>query len=414
MTVRYALYQWYNPQGKHYYLTCPDTFDGFCISSHLSAHYGNAFSAILNETSKPYFIDPETVAFQTFDLDIFFNDNDNLRMSWEKLLVHYPSLIKDIIISRRPLTISDFIINEGNFTPLLYELVSKVISFQQKIIEERFLDLSYFMDIRPTLQFIVSPYFYFNSIGNDWYKINMEILNEFNTIEIDNHKYAVLCFNKNILLEENNVEQLSADFLKDNIDGYLLWINNFDETNEQTIYYNNFLKLIHKLSNDNKIVINLYGSYFSILSSYWGMSGHASGINSKDSMDVNVRLIRGGPQGGPIPRYYIPDFHTRVVIDQGVRLIRQFGSLQCTCPVCRNNMHGYDPSIDRREGRRIMNEHFLYIRNSEKINIENNSYVDIFTNIDRSYRQYSNNRSILPISHLRSWVEAINQNLHLL
>jgi len=414
MSVEHNFYLWYNPQDRYYYLNCQNFFDGFCISSHLAAHYGNAFSAILNETSKSYFIDPETVAFQTFDLTSFYNENGNLRMSWEKILDQYPSQIKEIIKSRRSLTISDFINKRGEFAPLLYDLILQVISFQQRIIENRISGLSDFMDVTPELQFIVAPYFYFNSIQDDWYKINIKILNEFNDLKINNHKYVIICFNKDILLQERDIEILSSDFLKSNIDGYLLWINSFDETNEQMIYFDNLIKLIHNFSHNNKKIINLYGSYFSILSSYWGMSGHVSGVNSRDLREVNEMLIGGGPPGGPIPRYYIPPLHTRVVIDQGVRMIRQFNEFQCDCPVCQTNRHGYNPSIDRSEGRRIMNRHFLYIRNKEINDVKTHSYADTFSQIDQIYRQYEMSRAILPISHLRNWWGAITRNINLL
>lgn len=414
MSVQHEFYLWFNPQDRHYYENCQTKFDGFCIAAHLAAHYGNAFAARLNDTLKSYFIDPETVSFQTFNLSEFFNERDEMRRSWEKLFDNYPSEIKDIINSRRPVLSSDFILSNGNYSDLLYELINSVTDYQRDIIENRIIDLGAFMDSRPELLFIIPPYFYFGSLTDDWYRINQEILEFYNGMYTNKPKYAILCFNKNILLNDDSVETVVSDLVKENIEGYLLWINDLNETIDQSSYLSGLLQLVSQLSNLGKKVINLYGGYFSVLSTYWGMTGHASGVNSRENRTVHVRPIGGGPQGGPIPRYYIAKFHDRVVIDVGARLVRQFNELRCDCEYCQNNPHGFDPATGRSEARQIMNRHFMNMKKEEIESVLANDYPEIFTRIGNTFNQYSMYRDVLPIDHLERWWNALSNNVNLL
>lgn len=413
--MTYNFYLWYVPREKRYFTECIDCYNGFVIAAHILAHNGNAFAKILNDTNKTYFIDPETSCFQHADLDIFFNDNGDIRSSWHKLIGYYGSLVEDALNDNRLLLVTDFKDANGRYNNNLYELTNNVLNYQEIAIKDKAKGLSRLInsDTIHELEFIVSPYFYYTSISDPWFDVTIEAAKITARHNSDKEKYAVISASKRIL-NDREIETISREYNIEGIDGILLWIDDFNGVNEITNYLSNYIKLIHALSTHGKKVINLYGEFFSILTSYWGLTGHASGVRYRESRSSYPIQIRGGPSGGPVPRYYIPRLHTKVTLEEGVRLISQFNDLGCDCDICTSHPDAYDANTTRALQRYYMTKHFLTIRRNEVEVVSNTNYDNVFLNLERVYNVYSNRRGIVPMSHLNEWNSAIQDNISLL
>lgn len=111
--------------------------------------------------NKPYFIDPETAAFQDVDINRFLNSKGGIRISWKKLGKHYGSVIMDALENRVRLRTTDFLNNDNSFKPNVQELTARVLSFQTSVIRKTVSGLSLFFKEKPQekmgLQFVVAP-----------------------------------------------------------------------------------------------------------------------------------------------------------------------------------------------------------------------------------------------------------------
>jgi len=410
-------YLWYVPQEKKHFIESDKSYDGFVIAAHILAHNKNAFTALLNSLNKFYFIDPETVFFQKTDINIFLNEKGNIRTSWKKLGAQYGSIIETILSKKRSLRPDDFVSVNGAYKNDLNDFVKRCILFQQEAIVKILSGLSRFFKMpnqnKYAPLFLVAPYFFFDSLSDPWYKINLEIIKIATTLKKHHKLYAVICTTKYFIDNEKNLKKLVNDFNAEGLDGFLIWIDDFNEAQVHANYLGSFLKLIYYLSSTGKKVINLYGSYFSVIAKFWGLDGHASGVSYRDYREVS-RASKGGPAGGVIPPYYIPLFHTKVTLDEAVRFIKQFNELRCDCPICLNNRCAYDPTTKRSLKLYIMKNHFLYIKGRELEEIIQRDLDGLLHDLEGVYERYQEFYEILPISHIREWCNAIRENQFLL
>lgn len=410
-------YLWYRPLDKRYYMECKDEYDGFAISAHMLTHFANSFSVFQSSMNKPYFIDPETAAFQNVDISRFLNSKGGVRISWKKLGKHYGSVVMGALENRVRLRTTDFLNHDNSFKPNVQELTARVLSFQTSLIKKTVSGLSLFFKKKPQekmgLQFVVAPYFFFDSLSDPWYRISLEMARRAVKLKGEYPVFATLCTTRQFLAKDENIKTVVKDFDFNGLDGFLIWIDNMKEEDEETALFGNILKLVKYLSSNTRKVINLYGGYFSILAFFWGMSAHVSGVCYRDSRSFSELPIYGGPPGGPVPRYYIPRFRTKVPLDDAIRLLQQFPELKCDCDICSGNVTAYAPDTERSFARFIMNKHFLCCRKREREETIDANSNKLFEALNGEFTRYKKFEEILPISHLARWYSAIQDNASL-
>ena len=69
------------------------------------------------------------------------------------------------------------------------------------------------------------------------------------------------------------------------VQGFIIWVADFDETNESLGILKGLKDFVQALSSTGKKVINLYGGYYAILLRHFGLKGFSSGICTRDSGD---------------------------------------------------------------------------------------------------------------------------------
>lgn len=341
-------------------------YDGVVINAHLAAYYSNWTPAFLIQLNKPYFIDPVTHVFAR-PLAAIRND-EGLKKSYEKLRKAYGGQLERITDTRQLLP-RDF-----KRTELYKELSESVINFQKNLVADQSQkSLSDYLEILGKKEaakgpaFLVAPYFYFTSIDDPWYKISLNIARASFEYSTGNKIYAVICTSKSTLLDEILLDKLQSDY--QGFDGYLILISDFKERDEEESYLRGLIELIKKVSQSKRPVYMLFGGYFSLILSNYGLTGYSRSICYGDSkkidIDIPVAMARQ-PKN-----YYFNLIHAKIPETVARIFYSDNPNLLCKCSVCseilseiksKNKVEKFFDSIDFNRDTRA---HFMVVHHSE-------------------------------------------------
>ncbi len=356
---------------SHYY-------DLLAINGNMLAYTPGALAGfirenLLNKPDKGFFIDPITHSFQhSLDKIKSKSKNENektLKLSIANLIDQYgeplTSIIKEPEESEnnkgRPIRPEDFAGHEESFC-------KNVIDFQLNEIKNKNEEkgfLKYLDEMDDQLddfepEFVTPPYFYLNESNyKKWLELNIDFIkiakNEYPNINI----YAQLTVSQDIFISESMREDIIAKYKNLNIEGILLWIDDFNEHEASKTMLEIYLKMIKDL-NDNLNIYNLYGSFFSTILTGFNdeLSFNISGVGHGMAYGEHRAVV---PVGGGIPssKYYYYPLHKRLkfeiaqeyikshVIDKSSgnesdKVSRYFEEI-CACPKCKEII---DDNID--------------------------------------------------------------------
>jgi hypothetical protein len=404
-------YLWYNPQDQHYYVNESECFDGFVVNAHILAHNAKAFLAHQIARPKPFFVIPDVHALQFYTDELFISGKRGFRTSWDKLRKAYPGVVDKALAQHRSLDPDDF-----NSDSDLDAFASGVLDFQRNSLLQPLKSLRRLLPTTssepPLPEFLVAPHFFFAGTGDRWHRLAIRAIQAAVKCKGNEKLYALIMCPKSCLAQ-SEVRAILSDFVGEGIDGYLVWIDEFDEfaENEQTLL--GLLELVHGLSSTNKPVFNLYGGHFSALLNYSGLYAYASGVCTRDKMSAVPRIQSGGPAGGPIPRYYIPELHSKLVQEDARRLIGQISSLACSCQICSS----YSPltmpnktTSERSALRRVMREHFLHVSAQQMSRINSEPAAGMLTEMSSTASLLANEYPIFDGRYLARWSNVISSS----
>lgn len=330
----------------------PGTYSGVVINANMAAHAPAGLGAFLLEKTAPetkYLIDPLTHAFQ-HDPSRISNSGGSPKSSIQRLAEAYGAPIEKLV-GNRPLLPEDFQ-DEG----LLIEFVKKCLEFQRSQLssEMQNSDASKYMEdadgeVHPHA--LVAPYFYVaESTFDEWLPINIRAAQ----IAVEQKEereriFAEVAISQGVLVTSQIQAALIEQYADIGIDGVLLWVDNLDEQHASRFELECLIQLSRGLRNNQlREVINLHGSYFSILSA--GVLGQAamSGVTHAPEFGEYRSVV---PVGGgiPISRFYVPDLHVRVryrdalAMFNGKNWLRsadEFHGNVCNCQECQNTIEG--------------------------------------------------------------------------
>ncbi len=403
-------YLWYNAQDSYFYENDHDYFSGFAINAHTLAHNAKAFLALQFTTGKPFFILPDIHAIQFYSPQLFDNKKGGTRISWEKLRRFYPNVVTRTLSERRSLSPNDFS-EQG-----LLDFARGILDFQRRALDEPFRSLSRLVPGAevPRPEFLVAPYFFFQNARDPWLPLAAGVSASAASLKGRDKVFGVIACSSSCLdLPELSV--IDSSFTRLPLDGFLIWIDDFDETDASEDALSGLIELVRRLSSTGKPVINMYGGYFSILLKYFGLEGFGSGICTRDSMSVHPQIQGGGPAGGPIPRYYIPKLHKKLVQEDARRLIGQVPALTCRCEICANRSLLTMASVtsDQRSNlRQLMREHFLRVRFDQVTRVDSESPQLALNDLTAASAEIVGAPSALfDSTFLGRWSRALSHNL---
>jgi hypothetical protein len=406
---------WYVAIERRYYDEFPDCYDGFVINAHVLAHYASAFSALCMKLNKPFFIIPDTHAFQLASPTYFLDTKGGIRSSWEKLINSYGALVKLAVYRGRRLTPVDFMSSSGAWQQSLYDLIKNALNFQKQRVPSAASGLSRFIEgaevAKPAN--LVAPYFFFTSVRDPWYKISVKMAKESTQYKQSHNLFALLCTSKDVIVNDQEILTIARDYSGIDVDGFLVWVQDFEESTETVPLLLGLRKLVDALKKNKRTVINLHGEFFSSLLCYYGLDGVCYGICYKGSSDPEeFPTATGGPPGGRVPKYYFKELKTKMGKVEAALAVKAEPSLKCSCPICAKQLDFMlDAATPDIESRDLMKRHFLISKKEEKNSIGKKPFEKVIQELHGSSKKYEKKAEIISVEHLKRWTAACKTNL---
>jgi hypothetical protein len=406
----------------------PSAYGGVVIGAHYITYFQASTENFLASLGKPFFIDPMTYVFAR-PIDLLTRETGGMKATFEKLLSLYGRELAGIVLRGRSLTPSDFKNGDAWNDHLVNDLCENVINLQRRLLAlqkratlERLMELAEQPIMRRTahLLFLIPPYFYAESLADDWYRVSLELAIRTQRLKGKEALYPVICMSKQVLLSEENLMRIVDDY--DEFDGVVLWVSDLQDDRDGASYLRGVVKLVMAFQERGKPVYSLYGGYFFALLSKVGLTGYCSSICYGESKHVDRRATGGG-----LPlRYYIRHLRTKASeIDSRFYYSVDIDHL-CQCTVCSSiedvirkegiTESQVDAFVDRFF--QILSieqakQHFIEIRHLELTNLAQSNLRDILSALEHDYRQHEPlGRTIgksLDPSHLRTWLEVLRE-----
>lgn len=429
---------------QKYIVTHQDLFDGVVVNANMLIHASKSISMFLYKdvSKKPFFIDPITHAFQ-HELKWIYNDDGKLKKSIEKLINEYGGLIQNTILElKRPLRSSDF--NENNLSEFADSVLNFQYNFVEESIDEEYKDYLEYLGETRKPEILIAPYFYMtNENFDNWITINekliqlsMENKSKYSSIEI----FAQIVITKEILSDSTKVNQIIK--YTSLADGILYWIDGFDESRATYEQLKNLLQFINsfKTQNSNKLVVSLYGGYFSQLLLKKDLDGVVHGLEYGEKREVV-------PVGGGIPRakFYIPALKQRFDATSVIPLLsylkitdkNQYKNELCDCVNCdnviQNDSYGLEditrdfsiylktkqvkisykngaerevefPIVDSKEQCLF---HYLHVKHQEYRNIEQKVLKELLLELEENYTKFESMFAENELDYLKRWYKVL-------
>lgn len=401
-----------------------ETYDGVVVPAHIASYYAAFCAEFIGGLQKPYFIDPMTYLFARDPRLIkrFLKDRDtgrtlreggrkkkgNIKRSYLKLVEeHYAGAIKAAVDEERPLRPADL-----SNVAKADELVERVVTFQRDklaALPDKYKKYEKYAAKAgrriaaagnpPML--LVPPYFFVESVApQSWHSVNLDLARRTKNIAGSLPVFGVIFCSLEILSRHG--EQIIADYAKLDLDGYLLWVDDFAgyEASASLRVVRDF---VLRLGQAGKPIVSMYGDPFSLVLAYSGLTGFCSGIcyatSKKADQDIDV-------EGQIPPRYYIERLKKKMQIATEARRIplTSYPDFVCPCEICRRKP---DPAtLDDTESR----EHFMLVRRGEIDAIRRGTTAHAFARALReTFDRYRDEPLLEPIAHLLTWSTLLSE-----
>jgi len=391
---------------------------GIAVSAHILSYTPTSVVQILNETGKPFFIDPMTFVFAR-NLDNI-SRKGKIRRSYLKLMEDYGSPFLECNSGNR-LFPSQFKDATGELDDSLIKgICKKILDCQQRkcVITTDFSKYDRILKkgITPhsvSPSFLVAPYFFAKQHGGEWYSISLQFAEQARNLKGDAKLYPVICISSDILWDETQISNIVQDYK--GFDGYLIWVDNLDEKTASPIEISGLKMLVSKLAAYGKPIYSLYGGYLCDLLGKFGLSGYSSGICYGESRSVDTR---GGGAGN---RYYVPAVHLKISEDLANLFFSESAknrNLMCSCPTCSEIYKGVHSPLKVKEYvdhfftlMKFLDfrRHFVNVKYEENRALETMNTSQIRDMLDNDIQTISNIDSFLgqpselSPRHLRFW-----------
>lgn len=355
-----------------------ELFYGVSAKGTTVANYASLFSLFINETKKPYFIDPHTFDF-------------NFSKQADKRLAETYRLKEQV-------SYADFL-DKNKRT----KFEKAVISFQRDTVNNVLAtEAGELEEVTETFypEFIIAPYFILSETLGPL-DLNMTLIKESQPLlQKDEKLYAQICLSKEVLQSRLALDKILEKYLSlEEVDGYTFWIDLFDEYSISEDSLSNLKFFIQKLAESKKPIVNLYGGFYSMLLSEVGLAGLSHTLTGGEKQDI--QLTQKEVKGGRVfTRYYVSKLKRKLPeasID--VLKIKAPELLKCECNYC-------NPRDLNDRYKRLL--HFATKRKEEVDKI--NSGYDFKQEIDETVKEYG--KKLFPainIGYLQRWISALRK-----
>lgn len=384
--------------------------DVMSVPSTIATYYPDATAAFVLSSDLEYLIEPRTPLFQEWLREP--------RASHYTLAATMGPTIAEYVGAAR--TDQPHVLH---FPPDFYtadlcdEMVSSMISFQreyggraERIAEKldryrSLLDRAHggsgeidAVDERRGPRYVLSPYFAVESLSSEWWEVTQQIWQSARVLERADGISPVVSISRGSLLAEA-VRQVPSELSST----VFFWIPGFDERRVSSTELRLVRESVSELSNSYELV-NLYGGYFSILLSKFGLFGFNNGLGYSESREWPTLDATGAAPA----RYYVRRLHAFMPTAVASTLIEHDAAFACECSVC-----GGTERLPSQLGYHELKRHFALARAWE---IEQSAQQGLPQLCDdmrsdaqrvRAVRRHIPSNIRIPSDHLLSWADAL-------
>ena len=401
---------------KEYFKKTLRFFNGVIFSSNLIEATPAATASLivkycLGNLSANYIIDPMTYSFgeyidpsgQLIQNLQWLKKKGKFKSSYKKLSEKLGSKFSNAVLHKSAIKLSDL---EDN--GICKSICKDTIKYQNERVkdilreDEEYAD---FADDLPSPFLVYSPYFYIDKNRKKrWLDVYQKICS--NSLEHTNNLYLKLCFDYNLLADEEFIASV-PDLVQQGLKGVCLWASKFDEQKVDIEYLIGFRTLVEKLKEKNVNVFNRHGSYFSYILSKYGLTETSYSVGYGSNKDV-IPVVGGGT---PTVNFYYPNLHgkfsvpkiERTFIDIGVNNANDFFEKICNCVICKgvikNDLKKFrafgefrysNPNSKRTSqvpaAAKISRFHYLLSRITEKNHVENTELKELLAELTEAQK----------------------------
>jgi len=415
-------------------------YSGVLINANMAAHAPLGLATFLLEKTHNtiYMIDPLTHAFQ-HDPEMVCNGEGQLKSSLKILADAYGGPVQE----------------HAGITPLLpkhfaddsivRKFAQACLDFQSqhlcnKMVES---DAAKYLDdneICVAPYAFVVPYFYMSETTvRKWLPLNIKLAQVTASLRPEGSKiFCSIVIDRGVLEARDTRTMLIEQYKSLDVDGYLIWIDDFDEQKASL----GELEALKNIGSGLRMgglreVINTHGGYYSVLLASRLGNESLSGVAHGPEFGEYRGVV---PVGGgiPIARYYVPALHSRIRYRDTLRIFRSKGWLDspeafhenvCGCTVCRETLRGdaanfalfgesESKQVRRRNGivsidfptkrtKELCLKHYLQMKHREFEAASNADNTILMQNLINGIKIYEDVIGLDGVAHLRRWLLAL-------
>jgi len=402
---------------------------GLCIPCHILSYTQDPTIAAIKYVEKPYFIDPMTYIYATHDFPKYLAKKESedgkkqikFKPSIQKLTIDLNLVDHFESNSYTPLTPATF---TDDFTNSLAkssvdlqlskanngkESAYKRYSALLNIAEGKEMNDQISADISP--KFVVSPYFYFKNALDPWFQVNIRLYNSAK-VQAEGFNTVPFIMTDTEALTKSLIDSYDSEVI-------LLWLTDFDPksasgADKQIEKLTKLKEFIEYAASENKKIIDVYGSYYSIvLAKTGGMAGICNGVLHGESKSKDATI--GG--GAPPVRYYVRKLHSFLSVLNATSVLRSpegQSLLDTECKECVSLIDNEVANLDRFEDNPYLaQKHFIHARICEIDFVENHELEDIVSDMESHASSFNTNFGVTIgtdiYSAISNWVRVLTK-----
>jgi hypothetical protein len=377
--------------------------DNFSIiaSSTIVESFPKKLTTALLKIGKPYIIDPFTHIFG-------YEVKDMSEKRWFPKLMHAYGLDYIIPPDKNTIPLSKLLDTKKQPTKDLKSFVENVMVYQRTAIQDVYDEISEFEEFEGQSEHtalspkcILAPYFYLGYDSEDWKKVNIHCIKSAISMKQNKEKiYAVILIDKIILGISADIDEIIKDYNIEGVDGYFIWITDFNEKTARETELQAFIRLIEQLSKFKKPIYNMYGGLFSFLLHAKGMTGACHSICYGEHKDP---FLIGGMLANV--RYYQCDIRAKIPYSKIHEIEKTLELTKCGCEYC-NELPKVRDNIGKQM--ELCGKHFLLMRVKEITDI-NVATSKVLTNMREVYEKSKTYDRILAYRHFYEQLDTWNR-----
>lgn len=333
------------------------TYDQLVINANMVAHMPSALASLVTQKMqrKPYFIDPQTHAFQHGRTHLESSTTGEIKRSIRDLVEAYGQPIEQPVLERGeavlPTDFSEDDVQDG--------FCERVLDFQESRLrtEVKDSDVSKYYEfleeegiaegigvVRPSL--LVAPYFYLDARNaRRWLPVNQALAAKSIAKGVSRGLPVgvQVVISRDVLATPRVLDDVVNHYSGLAPAAFLIWVSDMPEDDASESVLTGFIHLVGALGKSAPVV-NLYGGYFSIALMRTGKLPQLTAVTHSLEYGESRDVV---PVGGGIPvaKFYLPNLHSRLATRDALRAIRAldgftnretFLNTICGCAECQS------------------------------------------------------------------------------